>query len=43
MTAAIKAYLVAIEQALKAGNATEHTHRPALKRCSSGWSPLVAR
>lgn len=28
---AIKAYLHAIEQALKAGNATEHTHRPALK------------
>lgn len=28
---AIKAYLHAIEQALKAGNSTEHTHRPALK------------
>lgn len=28
---ALKTYLVAIEQALKAGNATEHTHRPALK------------
>ena len=28
---ALKAYLAAIEQALKAGNATEHTHRPALK------------
>ena len=27
----IKAYLHAVEQALKAGNATEHTHRPALK------------
>ena len=28
---ALKTYLTAIEQALKAGNATEHTHRPALK------------
>lgn len=28
---ALKHYLSAIEQALKAGNATEHTHRPALK------------
>lgn len=28
---AIKHYLQAIEQALKAGNATEHTYRPALK------------
>lgn len=28
---ALKNYLAAIEQALKAGNATEHTHRPALK------------
>ena len=28
---ALKSYLSAIEQALKAGNATEHTHRPALK------------
>ena len=27
----IKTYLHAIEQAIKAGNATEHTHRPALK------------
>jgi len=26
-----KTYLAALEQALKAGNATEHTHRPALK------------
>ncbi len=30
-TGAIKDYLRAVEQALKAGNATEHTHRPALK------------
>ena len=28
---AIKTYITAIEQAIKAGNATEHTHRPALK------------
>ena len=28
---ALKSYLSAIQQALKAGNATEHTHRPALK------------
>jgi hypothetical protein len=28
---AISAYLKNIESALKAGNATEHTHRPALK------------
>ncbi|MCL2296902.1 MAG: DNA methyltransferase [Proteobacteria bacterium] len=26
-----RTYLTALEQALKAGNATEHTHRPALK------------
>lgn len=31
MNEAIKLYLAAIEQALKAGNATEHTYRPALK------------
>ena len=29
--AAIKTYLGTIEQALRAGNATEHTHRPALE------------
>ncbi len=27
----LKDYLHAVENALKAGNATEHTHRPALK------------
>lgn len=31
MSEPIKHYLASIEQALKAGNATEHTHRPALK------------
>lgn len=28
---AIRGYLQDVGQALKAGNATEHTHRPALK------------
>ena len=31
MTTTFKNYLKTIEDALKAGNATEHTHRPALK------------
>lgn len=31
MIDAIRDYLKHIEQALKAGNATEHTHRPALE------------
>ncbi|PJC72709.1 MAG: hypothetical protein CO012_11490 [Syntrophobacterales bacterium CG_4_8_14_3_um_filter_49_14] len=31
MSASLKHYLNTIENALKAGNATEHTHRPALK------------
>ena len=31
MSAYFKDYLNAVEHALKAGNATEHTHRPALK------------
>ncbi|MBE7472769.1 MAG: DNA methyltransferase [Anaerolineales bacterium] len=31
MTTPLKHYLATIEAALKAGNATEHTHRPALK------------
>jgi len=31
MSANFKDYLSAVEHALKAGNATEHTHRPALK------------
>lgn len=31
MNQPIKTYLAAVETALKAGNATEHTHRPALK------------
>ncbi len=32
----IPVYLRKIEQALKAGNATEHTHRPALKELVEG-------
>jgi hypothetical protein len=31
MSTSLKHYLTTIENALKAGNATEHTHRPALK------------
>lgn len=31
MTASLKHYLTTLEKSLKAGNATEHTHRPALK------------
>jgi hypothetical protein len=31
MMVRLKEYLLAVESALKAGNATEHTHRPALK------------
>lgn len=31
MSTSLKHYLSTIENALKAGNATEHTHRPALK------------
>ena len=31
MSASLKHYLKTIENSLKAGNATEHTHRPALK------------
>jgi hypothetical protein len=31
MSTSLKHYLTSIESALKAGNATEHTHRPTLK------------
>jgi hypothetical protein len=31
MSTSLKHYLTTIENALKGGNATEHTHRPALK------------
>ena len=31
MSTSLRHYLTTIENALKAGNATEHTHRPALK------------
>jgi len=34
----IQSYIHAIEKALAAGNATEHTHRPALKTFAEGLS-----
>ena len=37
----IKAYLKQIEAALAAGNATEHTHRPALKALVEALAPGV--
>jgi len=37
----IKAYLKQIEAALAAGNATEHTHRPALKALIEALAPGV--
>lgn len=36
-----KTYLLAVEQNLKAGNATEHTHRPALKALLEALSPGI--
>ncbi len=36
-----KDYLTQIEQAYKAGNATEHTHRPALKNLIEAFQPGV--
>ncbi len=36
-----KDYLAQIEQAYKAGNATEHTHRPALKTLIEAFQPGV--
>ena len=36
-----KDYLAQIEQARKAGNATEHTHRPALKALLEAFHPGV--
>ncbi len=36
-----KDYLAQIEQAYKAGNATEHTHRPALKNLIEAFQPGV--
>lgn len=37
----MKQYLLTIENALKAGNATEHTHRPALKILLEALTPGV--
>ena len=39
--AIFKDYLALIEQAYKAGNATEHTHRPALKSLLEAFHPDV--
>ena len=39
--AIFKDYLAQIEQAYKAGNATEHTHRPALKTLIQAFQPNV--
>lgn len=39
--AIFKSYLAQIEQAYKAGNATEHTHRPALKTLLEAFEPGV--
>jgi predicted helicase len=39
--AIFKDYLAQIEQAYKAGNATEHTHRPALKTLVEAFQPGV--
>lgn len=39
--AIFKDYLALIEQACKAGNATEHTHRPALKDLLEAFQPGV--
>jgi len=39
--AIFKNYLALIEQAYKAGNATEHTHRPALKSLLEAFQPGV--
>lgn len=38
---AISDYLSSIDQALKAGNATEHTHRPALKTLVEALRPKI--
>ena len=39
--AIFKNYLALIEQAYKAGNATEHTHRPALKSLFEAFQPDI--
>lgn len=41
MTTPIKAYLKQIEDNLRMGNATEHTHRPALKALLEALDPGV--
>ena len=39
--AIFKNYLALIEQAYKAGNASEHTHRPALKDLLEAFQPGI--
>jgi hypothetical protein len=41
MSADLKHYLASIETALKAGNATEHTHRPTLKTLLESLVPDI--
>jgi hypothetical protein len=41
MSAHLKRYLASIENALKAGAATEHTHRPALKILLESFAPEI--
>ena len=41
MASAIADYLREVERALKAGNATEHTHRPALKTLIEALRPKI--
>ena len=39
MSVAVTVYLEQLAQALKQGNATEHTHRPALKTLLESLAP----
>lgn len=41
MTAALETYLIALERALQAGNATEHTHRPAFEQLLEALAPGI--
>lgn len=42
MSANLKQYLSTIESALKAGTATEHTHRPVLKTLLESFAPDIS-
>lgn len=41
MSIGLKDYVIIIENALEAGNATEHTHRPALKALLESLEPHI--